>query len=179
MTSENAHLPGILEVADQIHQEALKDRDKALPDDRRSMQTQGSTQTLSLEIPAETLQQIWQQGSLQCPECPKSFMRRHELKYVLPLMERCLTLLINISSKHFRTHNRSFKCTEPGCAFRDYRLQDLDRHISSSHKKGDDQFRTFCEFSGYPMAGKGFSRRDNYVRHVRRQHRASLDSRVS
>lgn len=118
--------------------------------------------------------------SLQCPECPKSFKWRHELKYVLPLMERWLTLLINISIKHLKTHNRSFKCTKPGCTFRVcYRLQDLDRHNSSSHRKGDDQIRTFCEFSDCPMAGKGFSRRDNYVRHARRQHRASLDSRVS
>lgn len=65
MTPEKVHLPGIPEVADQIHhEEALEDRDKAPPNDRRSMQTQDSTQTLSLEILAETLQQAWQQGRI-------------------------------------------------------------------------------------------------------------------
>lgn len=56
MSPEKVHLPGIPEVADQIHhEEALEDRDKASPNDRRSMQTRDPTQTLSLEILAETL----------------------------------------------------------------------------------------------------------------------------
>ena len=117
-------------------------------------------------------------GSLQCPKCSKSFQRRHELKYIYSRLNQVSTLLINMPSKHWKTHDRSFKCTEPGCAFSGcYRLQDLTRHISTSHRKVNDQTRTFCEFQDCTMARRGFSRRDNYVRHVRRQHPASLEPR--
>lgn len=55
-------MPGILKMADQIHQEeALEGRDKAPLNTPRSMQTEDSTQTLSLEIPAKIPRHIWQQ----------------------------------------------------------------------------------------------------------------------
>ena len=114
-------------------------------------------------------------GFLQCPKCSKSFQQRHKLKYVYFHPNRVSTLLINMLSKHCKTHDRSFKCTEPGCAFSGCYRKDLTRHTSTCHRKGNDQVRTFCELQDCPMARRGFSRRDNYVRHIRRQHPASLE----
>ena len=71
-------------------------------------------------------------------------------------------------SKHIKSHKRDVKCTISGCESDGfYRDRDLRRHVLCCHPDATTESRQyFCEFTGCKNT-KGFSRKDNYQRHMR------------
>lgn len=75
-----------------------------------------------------------------------------------------------LSSKHVKTHDCHFRCEIQDCKSRGfYRLQDLNRHMSSRHKNGDSS-KFYCTVQECEYATKGFPRKDNCNRHIMKQH---------
>lgn len=114
-----------------------------------------------------------------CPNCQKRFSRRCERKYVYLFVSFNLPQLLVKKkadhlfwfSKHVKTHTRTFRCEVPDCPSSGfYRLQDLNRHISSCHKNVGQDTKFYCTIQHCAYATRGFSREDNRKRHIREQH---------
>ncbi|PSN73534.1 hypothetical protein BS50DRAFT_569056 [Corynespora cassiicola Philippines] len=76
--------------------------------------------------------------------------------------------------RHWKEHQKPYMCERCPKAFRFKR--DLKRHqkIHNIYHKDGNQIRpgdyTMCPYTGCKYHLQGFSRRDNYLRHVRNQH---------
>ncbi|KAF2028043.1 hypothetical protein EK21DRAFT_114246 [Setomelanomma holmii] len=76
-----------------------------------------------------------------------------------------------IKHRH-RKHERRFLCLEPACIAAFHLKKDLERHVTSKH---DDMVRTECVLIG---CGKTFTRKDNMLRHMRKDHGMGEGRRV-
>ncbi|KAF1842062.1 uncharacterized protein K460DRAFT_398151 [Cucurbitaria berberidis CBS 394.84] len=89
-------------------------------------------------------------GFFKCVVCEDAFSHQYEL------------------NKHkFRKHERRFQCSISGCGQSAFSLKaDLKRHIRTVHSSKEYPLAINCYFQGCP---KEFSRKDNMMRHVRRE----------
>lgn len=154
-TSKEAS-PGLQQ---QIHIEGST-TDLEYNDPRQSSRSpKASSQNLSTTPP----------DRLSCQVCNKLFFRTHELRYV-PQFTRFRRSQSEIS-KHVKTHGRDFACPHATCGQKFYRPRDVQRHVSTRHSTKDEKNKYFCDLRQCKYATKGFSRKDNLLRHVDRQHR--------
>lgn len=76
-------------------------------------------------------------------------------------------------SRHSLIHTRPFKCKEPACDSEGFSLRkDLERHRKSIHPTAGDT-TVFCpdQHCKYSVVGGvGFTRQDNYRRHMTTKH---------
>lgn len=68
--------------------------------------------------------------------------------------------------KHRARHDRRFPCGT--CARRFGTKNDLDRHRATVHHQGAAGF--YCDVTGCKRRGRAFSRKDNFVKHLRDVH---------
>jgi uncharacterized C2H2 Zn-finger protein len=106
--------------------------------------------------------------------CDRAFEHKHEYQYG-PCKPLRLSLLISNYSRHKKSHIHSKKC--PQCEIGFETAKDVNRHINSIHVTTKRFFCTFvkCKYSR-SMAGsqgRGFPRKDNWRRHMKKKHSLS------
>lgn len=82
-------------------------------------------------------------------------------------------MLMKCYSKHMKRHLRPYRCDIVDCQGfqKGFAPQkDLHRHQNTCHKMPSSAPILKCFYIGCPQAESGFSRRDNYLRHLRKQH---------
>ncbi|CZR66261.1 uncharacterized protein PAC_16162 [Phialocephala subalpina] len=91
-----------------------------------------------------------------CDFCPQTFPQRHQV------------------NTHMKKHTLDFKCDVAGCTSDGFRYRkDRDRHIREKHPEASDSQLFFCPEQTCKHSrerGKGFARKDNYRRHVKKAH---------
>ncbi|PFH62769.1 hypothetical protein XA68_11992 [Ophiocordyceps unilateralis] len=89
------------------------------------------------------------------PGCDQAFDHLHKLKH------------------HQRYHSKSHKCTFAGCDRAFGTKTHLDRHINERHDKKRKFYCPIPDCLYHKTGGKGFSRRDNWRRHMVAKHATS------
>lgn len=113
---------------------------------------------------------------IMCPECPSTFKRPCDLKYIFDFLTVPLRLMMrsyqtNIMSKrkHEKYHNKPHPCSDASCARRFPDVKDRTRHELKEHPHlHPDRWEYYCKVSGCKMTP--IPRRDNMARHVRKKH---------
>jgi uncharacterized Zn-finger protein len=74
-------------------------------------------------------------------------------------------ILSSFDSRHLKSHEKPFACTESGCPERFQYRKELTRHRRSKHLNSVEVH--VCSHRGCPFSS---TRRDNLLRHLRQQH---------
>jgi hypothetical protein len=73
-------------------------------------------------------------------------------------------------NRHQNIHRRPYKCLELNCHMAFASNNDLIRHKRSVHALASTTEIILCPFPYCPFSRGGFTRRDNFLRHLRRAH---------
>ncbi|KAI1270285.1 hypothetical protein F5Y18DRAFT_9217 [Xylariaceae sp. FL1019] len=100
-------------------------------------------------------------GDFVCSECGNVFDQLHELNH------------------HKRYHEKPHTCHHPGCGKMFNTKTHLDRHARDKHGTGQRTFHCPEQGCAYAVGMKGFSRLDNWRRHMLNKHQRNPESYTS
>ncbi|KAH8765280.1 hypothetical protein BGZ57DRAFT_898234 [Hyaloscypha finlandica] len=72
--------------------------------------------------------------------------------------------------RHQKRHNPQITCQSPTCSILFPETKDMERHFQTRHPGVLPPERYFCLERGCVYASKGFSRKDNLMRHLKDAH---------
>jgi len=86
-----------------------------------------------------------------CGTCQSTFSQAHDF------------------NRHMKRHDRPYKCPIPNCPSSGFpSSQDCDRHVKTKHPETvSDEQRHYCPVQTCKYATKGFTRADNFQRHMK------------
>ena len=101
------------------------------------------------------------------PGCEKTFKTADSVRYVHLYIHVEIRRLTLEHRKHSARHKLQFSCTT--CDWRFGSRSDLERHESTVHWQGTSPL-WYCTNMSCRRRGRGFSRRDNFTKHMRDVH---------